>query len=126
MILIDLNKPELDIIVTLTSDLPTQFIGVENPTYIMVLTNVFSHKVFEIPLANNISINQQRYDHYRIDTTTISTLETGFYSYEIYFISIQDSNLIETGTANVLGAGMQNNTIIFNEAGNSDFIVFNK
>jgi hypothetical protein len=48
----------------------------------------------------------------------------GFYTYSIYVLSDQ-SNLIETGTMQVIAPAIDN-TIIFNEAtDDSGFIVFN-
>ncbi|MES2265593.1 MAG: hypothetical protein V4520_02455 [Bacteroidota bacterium] len=103
MILLNKSLLVQDIILTLSENTSLQ-----NPVYLLVLTNDFNKRVYRFLLENNISAYKGRYDHFAIDTSSIRELDSGSYSYAVYesASAIDDESLlgnaIERGNAKVI------------------------
>jgi len=125
MILIDKSKSVQDIVLTL-SELTT----INFPVYLLVLTNYFTKVVSRFILDTNISLNTNRYDHFQLPTSGLTSLEQGSYTYSVYqsaTVSYDEStlgNAIENGKAKVIDPGTLVQPTIYNSEP-TEYITYN-
>ncbi|MBN9295381.1 MAG: hypothetical protein J0I41_00150 [Filimonas sp.] len=104
MIIIDKNKDENRIIVTV-SEMTT----IDNPYYLLVLYSPYLDKSFRIQLPANSSSHKERYDAFILPSTVFKNYTEGRYTYSIYQSSTVADNEsllgmpVETGFLTVVG-----------------------
>lgn len=125
MILLNKSINEQDIILTLT-----ELTTISDAVYLLVLTNDFTKVISRFILSQNVSLNTNRYDHYKIETSDISALEQGLYTYSVYqsaVITYDETSLgkpIESGKAKVIDPSMLVQPAIYNSEP-TEYVTYN-
>ena len=125
MILLNKNIQVQDLVLTLT-----ELTTIENPVYLLVLTNDFNRKKSYLILEANTSTNTQRYDRFLFDANSLADLDTGLYTYAVYEsdVAVYDEsglgNPIETGKAKVIAPDEMVQPIIYNSEDDSEYYTY--
>ncbi|QEC78772.1 hypothetical protein [Mucilaginibacter ginsenosidivorax] len=125
MLLINRSNPKTDLIFTLT-----ELTTIVTPVYLLVLTSDFNRTKSRFILPLNISSNLNRYDHFKVDTSTLNDLDTGLYTYAVYQSSISTTdesvlgNPVETGKAKIIAPAVLVQPIIYESEDTSDFYTY--
>jgi len=125
MILLNKSTSTQDIVLTL-SELTT----IPDAVYLLVLTSDFTQVVSRFILSGNTSLDTDRYDLFKLDTSLITSLEQGLYTYAAYqspVFTYDETTLgkpIEYGKAKVIDPATVVQPIIYNSVP-TEYVTYN-
>lgn len=125
MLLINKSNLQTDLIFTLT-----ELTTIVNPVYLLVLTSDFNRNKYRFILPQNISSNLFRYDHFKVNNSIFTDLDSGLYTYAIYQSAIESfdetvlGKSIESGKAKVIAPEALVQPIIYKSDDNSDYYTY--
>lgn len=109
MIVLDKNKPNSQLILTL--------LKAKNNAYSMSLHSPYSNKTYELFLGVNTSYHVDRYDEFIVPLSDYEAFESGRYQYKVIF----DDKVVEAGICMITEhADLLDNTIVLSTSETED------